>query len=54
MSMMKRHLEDEIERIAKASGYSWDELMDEYDIIMELEGEVDMLQFEHLAMEHHW
>lgn len=54
MSMIKRHLESEIERIAKASGYTFDELMDIYNEIMELEGEVDMLHFEHVSMENDW
>ena len=36
MSCIKRWLEDEVEKLAKETGYSWDVLMDEL-IVMEFD-----------------
>lgn len=51
MSAIKRNIEDEIERISKASGYSWDFLMDVYNDMMD-DGEPDLGFIEAVAMEH--
>lgn len=54
MSMMKRHTENEIERISKASGYDYCYLMDIYNEWMEDEGKVNMTLFEQISMERDW
>ena len=51
---MKRYIENEIERIAKATGYEFDFLMDIYNDTMEIDGEVNMKLFEEISMEHDW
>ncbi len=35
MSAMKRYIEDQIEEIAKETGYTWDFLMDRYNELVE-------------------
>lgn len=54
MSAVKRHIENEIDRIARKSGYSWNELMGVYMEAMEDDGYVDMQLFEQISMEHDW
>lgn len=51
---MKRHIEREIDRIAKKSGYSWGFLMDVYMETFEADGHVDMESFEQISMERDW
>lgn len=51
MSLMKRHIESEIERMAKASGYTQDRLMNVFNEMVE-DGEADLKHLETIAMEH--
>ena len=51
---MKKYIEDEIARIAKATGYEFNFLMDIYNDTMEDDGEVDLKNFEQISMEHDW
>lgn len=51
MSLMKRYIENEIERIAEASGYAWDRLMDVFNEMAE-DREADLAHLEVIAMEH--
>ena len=50
MSAIKRHLEDEIERLAEESGYSWSFLMDKWNELQEA-GNANWMDFYDMAVE---
>lgn len=54
MSCMKRFLEDTVEEIANASGYSFDFIMDIANEYNEEEGYIDFDNIRAISMEHDW
>lgn len=54
MSYVKRYIENEVDRIAKKSGYAWDFIMDIAMESLEADGEIDWKHIELVSMEHDW